>query len=135
ETIIFDASPSTATAPRQIVSYEWQFGTGRSATGMVVSKSYDTAGKYNVTLTVTDDAGNKNTTTQEVEVGGGSAGGSSGTGEIQGLPHPSTAGATVTFNASASAPPSGQTITNYLWGFGDSPTLEASTLPTKTHVY
>ena len=34
ETIIFDASPSTATAPRQIVSYEWQFGTGRSATGM-----------------------------------------------------------------------------------------------------
>ncbi len=81
ETIVFDASQSTATAPRQIVSYEWQFGTGRSATGMIVSKSYDTAGNYNVTLTVTDDAGNKNTATQEVEVGGGSAGGSGGTAD------------------------------------------------------
>ncbi len=134
DTIVFDASQSIATAPRQIVSYEWQFGTGRSATGMIVSKSYDTAGKYNVTLTVTDDAGNKNTVSEEVEVQ--ASGGSGGTAEFSALPNPSTAGATVTFDASASSPPSGETITNYLWTYGDTATLFSFTTPTgASHVY
>jgi hypothetical protein len=29
-------------SPRTIVSYEWQFGTDRSGSGMIVSKTYDT---------------------------------------------------------------------------------------------
>ena len=75
EVIIFDASQAIAPPPRRIVSYEWQFGTGRSATGMIVSKSYDTPGDYNVTLTVTDDAGNVAVASQTVTVGTSSPGG------------------------------------------------------------
>ena len=69
------APSSTAVSPRTIVSYDWQFGTGRSGSGMIVRKKYDTPGTYNVTLTVTDDAGNKGTSSQGVTVGTSSAGG------------------------------------------------------------
>src|SRR6185295_17960638 len=41
EAIVFNGSPSTAVSPRTIVSYQWQFGTDRSGSGMIVSKTYD----------------------------------------------------------------------------------------------
>jgi PKD repeat protein len=68
--VVFNGSGSEAAAPRFIVEYEWQFGTvtGGSATGMIATKKYTNAGTYNVTLTVTDDAGNKNTVSKSVEV-------------------------------------------------------------------
>lgn len=40
-----------------IVSYEWTFGDGNSATGSTASHSYTTTGIYTVQLTVTDDEG------------------------------------------------------------------------------
>lgn len=46
-----------------IVSYLWSFGDGSSKSGCNVTKSYSAAGKYTVTLTVTDNAGAKGTDT------------------------------------------------------------------------
>jgi PKD repeat protein len=68
--VVFNGSGSTATAPRFIVEYKWQFGTvsGGSSTGMIAKKKYTVAGTYSVTLTVTDDAGNTNTVSKSVEV-------------------------------------------------------------------
>lgn len=66
--IWFNASGSSVEPPRRIVRYDWVFGDGKTASGMVVKTSYKTAGTYNVSLTVTDDAGNKNTATQSVTV-------------------------------------------------------------------
>jgi len=40
-----------------IVSWEWDLGNGRSANGKTTRASYDTAGTYTITLTVTDDNG------------------------------------------------------------------------------
>ncbi|MCP4878510.1 MAG: PKD domain-containing protein, partial [Gammaproteobacteria bacterium] len=40
-----------------IVAYIWDFGDGNSGTGPTASHTYSTAGKYNVTLMVIDDAG------------------------------------------------------------------------------
>jgi PKD repeat protein len=121
DVITFDASTSTAPAPRHIVSYEWQFGTGRTATGMVVSKSYDTAATYSVTLTVTDDAGNKSTVAKDVEVDDASGGGSGSSGSASPVASftASVSGSDVSFDASASQASSGATITNYQWDFGD----------------
>ncbi|MBW1683383.1 MAG: PKD domain-containing protein [Deltaproteobacteria bacterium] len=34
ETLVFDGGGSTAPAGRSIVSYEWDFGDGQSATGV-----------------------------------------------------------------------------------------------------
>ena len=68
--VVFNGSASSATAPRFIVEYKWQFGTvtGGSATGMIAKKKFTAVGTYNVTLTVTDDAGNMNTVSKSVEV-------------------------------------------------------------------
>jgi PKD repeat protein len=68
--VVFNGSASAATAPRFITDYKWQFGTatGGSATGMIAKKKFTAVGTYSVTLTVTDDAGNKNTVSKSVEV-------------------------------------------------------------------
>ncbi len=53
--IFFNAAASTAAPGRKIVAYDWDFGSGRSGTGMTVAKRYDTPATYSVTLTVSDD--------------------------------------------------------------------------------
>ena len=66
--IFFSAEGSRAAAGRRIVAYDWNFGSGRTGSGVTVSKRYDTAGSYVVTLTVTDDAFQATTVTQTVTV-------------------------------------------------------------------
>ena len=67
--IFFNAAASRAATGRRIVSYEWDFGSGRTGTGITTTKGYDAAGTYVVTLTVTDDAGLQATISQTVPVG------------------------------------------------------------------
>lgn len=70
ESVSFDASTS-ADPDGSIVSYEWNFGDGDTATGQTTSHSFGAPGSYSVALTVTDDSGYRNTTTQTVDVGTG----------------------------------------------------------------
>jgi PKD repeat protein len=114
--IAFNASASTALAPRTIVSYDWQFGTDRTGSGMVVFKQYDTPGTYTVSLTVTDDAGNKATTSQSVTVGTTSPGGLSANFNYS--PTSPVANTFVAFDASVSTSATG-VISKYEWDFGD----------------
>ena len=51
-----------------IVSYDWDFGDGSTATGQTVQHSYAAAGSYNVTLTITDDQNNSVSVIQNVSV-------------------------------------------------------------------
>ena len=64
--ITFDASSSTS--DKKIVKYEWDFGDGATSNDIKTDHDYKSPGRYTVTLTVTDLAGNKNTTTQTVDV-------------------------------------------------------------------
>ena len=54
--IVFDASGSYD-PDGLILSYVWDFGDGITGTGAVLVHTYETAGEYMVTLTVTDNAG------------------------------------------------------------------------------
>jgi len=67
EQVSFDASASND-SDGSIASYEWEFGDGATATGASAGHTYDTAGDYDVELTVTDDDGATDTATQTVSV-------------------------------------------------------------------
>ncbi|RLC33171.1 hypothetical protein DRH14_05325, partial [Candidatus Shapirobacteria bacterium] len=65
--LTFDASTSDD-PDGTIVSYEWDFGDGTTAEGVIVTHYYTKAGTYIVTLTVTDDDGNTDTATETIDV-------------------------------------------------------------------
>ncbi|MEY4636592.1 MAG: hypothetical protein RJA55_2390 [Acidobacteriota bacterium] len=66
--VFFNAEASRAAPGRTIVSYGWNFGDGRTASGYTVARSFPTVGSYTVTLRVTDDAGATATSSQVVAV-------------------------------------------------------------------
>ena len=58
----------------EIISYEWDFGDGVTATGPNVTHAFSSTGNQTVTLTVTDSAGNTGIHEQTVPVPLGSGG-------------------------------------------------------------
>ena len=66
--VFFNGATSTAAVGRTLVQYDWDFGTGVQASGMTTSYVYTRAGEYTVVLTVTDDVGNKGSTSKTVTI-------------------------------------------------------------------
>jgi len=67
-TVSLSGADSRAPEDGSIVSYEWSFEDGGTATGVSVTHTFAANGTYRVTLTVTDNAGAKNTTSTKVTV-------------------------------------------------------------------
>jgi chitodextrinase len=65
-TFQFNASDSQPQA--NIVSYNWDFGDGETATGQTTTHKYAATGTYTVRLTITDNAGRTATTSKTVTV-------------------------------------------------------------------
>lgn len=68
EEIDFSGEASTPGPNNRIVSYQWNWGDGDTGSGPTEQHDYVEAGKYTVTLTVIDDAGNQASTTKTVTV-------------------------------------------------------------------
>lgn len=68
QAINFNGSTSKPAPGRSISNFEWSFGDGTFGSGPVVAHAFGRAGTYTVILTVTDDAGRVNTTTQSITV-------------------------------------------------------------------
>lgn len=51
-----------------IISFEWDFGDGNNESGEIVNHTYSNIGKYNVTLTSTDNDGYKGNITKIIEI-------------------------------------------------------------------
>ena len=67
----FDASSSTD-ADGTISSYAWDYGDGNSGSGVTTSHTYQDAGSYIVTLTLTDDDGAMASASDTITVSGSS---------------------------------------------------------------
>ncbi|MEU4445178.1 PKD domain-containing protein [Actinosynnema sp. NPDC050801] len=107
----FDASASSD-PDGTVSSYAWEFGDGKTGSGVKPSHTYSTAGAYTVKLTVTDNSGKTATTSRRAVAG----------------PQPPTASFTVfcqrtvcSFDGTASSDPDGD-IASYTWNFGDGQT-------------
>jgi PKD repeat protein len=113
--IFFTAASSKPAPGRTLTKYEWDFGSGRFATGITTSKSYSTAAAYTVTLTVTDDAGSQATASKTVTV-------AQPTGPVAVITYspksPINAGTSIHFDGSSSTAGSSP-ITTYKWNWGD----------------
>lgn len=65
----FSAGSSFAASGRTLISYQWDWGDGSHVeTGVTQDHDWIAAGSFFVTLTVTDDAGNKSSTTKTITV-------------------------------------------------------------------
>jgi PKD repeat protein len=110
----FDGTASSD-SDGSIVSYDWTFGDGATASGSTASHTYAASGDYTVTLTVTDDGGATGTDSQTVSVSDGS----------NAAPVASfTFGCTdldCSFDGSGSSDSDGS-IVSYDWTFGDGAT-------------
>jgi len=109
----------------EIVSYKWNFGDGStSGTGVSTTHTFDTAGTYVATLTVTDSNGKEGYDTVIITVEEPAA----PTAKIITTPSPATGSApfAVVFDASESAVSeevaSCCSIVGYSWDFGDGTT-------------
>ena len=65
--VAFDGSASSD-PDGTIVSYDWTFGDGGTASGAKPTHAYSAVGTYTVTLTVTDDTGRKATATTSASI-------------------------------------------------------------------
>jgi PKD repeat protein len=110
---------TTCTTPTSdIVSFDWNFGDGGTASGRVVTHTFTAASTFVVTLTETTDRGVAASATQTVTVGPASL----PTPAFTVSPAAPAVNESVFFNASTSTPGAGHSIASYSWDFGDGTT-------------
>jgi hypothetical protein len=68
DVVQLDGSTTVSSLIVPKANYQWSFGDGTTAVGPSVVHSYSAAGRYNVSLTVTDRGGNKATQTETIVV-------------------------------------------------------------------
>ncbi|UCG25718.1 MAG: META domain-containing protein, partial [Chloroflexota bacterium] len=129
ETVTFDGTGSQA-GSSPIVDYQWQFGDGAQGSGPTVQYAYGNPGNYTVSLTVIDQLGLSNTTSQAIAVS--AAADQPPTAAITG-PTAVAVNESATYSAAGSTQGSAA-ITRYIWNFGDGTALE-TTEPTATTVF
>ncbi|MFB3854474.1 MAG: PKD domain-containing protein [Vicinamibacterales bacterium] len=114
--IMFNGAESKAAPGRFIVGYDWNFGSGSPRSGMTVTKSYSLPGTYNVTLTVTDDVGQKGTASKAVNVS--ATGPATPVAKFTWSPISPVTNQEITFDGGDSTSPAGISVYEWEWGDG-----------------
>jgi PKD repeat protein len=118
ETVAFDGRGSSSGHP--IVNYTWAFGDGTQGSGDRVTHVYGRGGTYQVTLTVTDNAGRSDTATAQIAVRDVPV--TPPRAVLEG-PAQAIVGEQVTFSG-ANSQPGSSPIVRYAWAFGNRKTQE-----------
>lgn len=119
----------SADSDGQITAYAFDFGDGSAAvegTASSAEHTYQAAGSYTVSLTVTDDSGASTSTTTVVEVVANQPPVAHFTTKAQGL--------TLNLDASSSTDSEGE-IASYTWDFGDGSASVTGDQPNASHEY
>jgi PKD repeat protein len=127
--VFFDGT-SSVDFDGTIVSYQWAFGDGDTGSGPTVEHSYDLAGTYKATLTVTDDRGLK-ATSAPVDIAVDAV--DLPTADFTASPETAEIGDNIHFNGLLSQAAFEHEIVTYLWDFGDGSPLVTGA--TADHVY
>lgn len=122
--IIFNASTSTGSN----LTYGWEFGDGQTGAGVVAAHQYSRGATYRVVLTVTNDSGQSNSTSNSVTV---SAAAPQINANFTFSPTTPAINQDVLFTVSGTASVTGATVA---WDFGDGATTTGSST-TVTHRY
>ena len=112
-----------------ITSYSWNFGDGNSSTEANPTHTYNAAGNYTATLTVTDNQGATGTDNVAITVNAPSN--QSPVANASANPQSGEAPLLVSFSSAGSNDPDGS-IASYAWNFGDG---NSSTEANPTHTY
>jgi PKD repeat protein len=120
-----DFTDSSTDSDGSVVGWDWDFGDGNTSTAQNPSHTYGADGTYTVSLTVTDDDGATDTTSQDVTVSSGSTN------------NPPTADFTyttsdLTVDFTDSSTDSDGSVVGWDWDFGDGNT---STAQNPSHTY
>lgn len=111
----------------QALSYQWDFGDGKSGTGVSPRHVYAAPGTYDVAVTVSDASGTiRNTDTDGLRVVVNALPVADAGPDLVGTP-----GETLTFRGDRSSDPDG-TIKRYLWDFRDGTTASGAVV---SHAY
>jgi len=97
----------------RIISYEWNFGDGKTGSGKVTSHTYNTEGTYIALLTVTNEESVSSTASKTIEVLSSKPKASFKASPLRGV-----SPLKVSFDASKSSDKGGR-IVSYGWKFGD----------------
>ena len=128
--VLFDATGTIAANPNtNIVSYEWNFGDGDTATGRQVSHQFE-AGSYTVRLTIRDNINRTGTSASVVTV----TPVAEPTPSFVFSPNPAQLNQPIHFDASTSVAAAGHRIVSYTWNFGDG-VVQTTGSPRIDHVY
>ena len=119
----FTSTSTTNPSGQPINSYEWTFGDGQTGQGQNVTHTYQNAGTYQVTLTVSTGGHCTSQITQSVPVYALPSCNFTYTTVCQ--------GSATQFTSTASSSPGNQ-ITSYQWNFGDGQTGQGQTV---SHTY
>jgi PKD repeat protein len=117
DTITFDASNSSD-PDGTISNYDWAFGDGATASNETATHSYSSSGTFTVELTVEDNEGGTNTTSQDITLGN-----SAPAVAFTFSPSSPTTKDTITFDGSSSSDTDG-TIVEYNWTLDDGTNAE-----------
>ena len=122
-TTTFTSTSTTNPSGQQISNYQWNFGDGQTGQGQNVTHTYQNAGNYQVTLTVSTGGHCTSQITQTVPVYALPTCNFTYTTVCQ--------GSATQFTSTASSSPNNP-ITNYQWNFGDGQSGQGQTV---SHTY